>query len=257
MRPTRIKGYDMTKSINNEKKEVALDPDLKWKSESDKIVLYMDIMGFKEKVKKTEFTKIQNEFETLCKSWKRRTSPLHIGDHVRDIQFSDSIILVSDSADDDALNRIVIAGMVIMQEAMKMGFPINGAIAVGKFSFDKENNISFGQALVDAYLMQTSLFYYGIAVQPSAEDLVRKAKRAKQYISKMPIPLKGGYANHYQINWNLIGNKYDYCDRTSEVMKFLDAVEVGTTGNPRIYVENTRMIVSAIQKEFNPKIVRK
>lgn len=47
----------MTKSINNEKKGVAHDPDLKWKSESDKIVLYMDIMGFKEKVKKNEVHK--------------------------------------------------------------------------------------------------------------------------------------------------------------------------------------------------------
>lgn len=247
----------MTDNINKKNDAVDNELDLRWKSESDKIVLYMDIMGFKEKVKRTEFKKLQGEFEKLCKEWKRRTSPLHTGDHIRDIQFSDSIILASDTADDNALNRIVIAGMVIMQEAMKMGFPINGAIAVGKFSFDKENNISFGQALVDAYLMQSLLFYYGIAVHPSAEELVRKAKRAKQFLSQMPIPLKGGWANHFQINWSLIGNKYNYSDSTKDVMSFLNEVEKGTTGNPRIYVENTRTIISAIQKEFYPNIVKK
>lgn len=223
----------------------------KWMSDSDKIVLYMDIMGFKERVKNTEFLVLQKEFDTLCKTWKRRTSPLHTGDHIRDIHFSDSIILASDTVDDGSLNRVVIAGMVIMQEAMKMRFPINGAIAIGNFSFDEKNNISFGQGLVDAYQLQDSLFYYGIAIHPTVETLVRKAKRPQKFLSRLPIPLKGGWATHFQVNWSLIGNKYNYHDSTNEALMMLDRIEDGTTGNPRIYVENTRQVVLAMQKEYN------
>ena len=69
----------------------------------------------------------------------------------------------------EGLNLIIRAGATIMKECMKEIFPINGAIVKGKFSCDTEKNIFFGQALVDAYLLQSTLFYYGLAVHPNVD----------------------------------------------------------------------------------------
>ncbi len=114
----------------------------KWTSDDDKYVLYMDIMGFKERVKSTDFSVLQEQFNELCSKLKNRISPLTTGEHLVYYQFSDSIVLTTDEATPKGLNLIIRAGATIMQESMKVKFPINGAIAKGKFSCDTEKTFS-------------------------------------------------------------------------------------------------------------------
>lgn len=71
----------------------------------------MDIMGFKDRV-------------------------------TRMVQFSDSIIIASLDDSKSALNKIVKAGVVLMQNALETGFALKGAI---------------GRSIVDAYLLEEEL----------------------------------------------------------------------------------------------------
>lgn len=235
----------------------------KWTSDDDKYVLYMDIMGFKERVKSTDFSVLQEQFNELCSKLKNRISPLTTGEHLVYYQFSDSIVLTTDEATPKGLNLIIRAGATIMQESMKVKFPINGAIAKGKFSCDIEKGIFFGQALVDAYLLQSTLFYYGVAVHPNVSDDVEtfqrqdvdQYKKTSQLIFSIPIPLKGGRASYFNINWNLLGSDNDIKDTTMDVQSWLTDIEKGTTiGNPRIYIENTRQVISIVKNIYDNQL---
>ena len=204
----------------------------------------MDIMGFKEMVRKTDFLELQKRFNDLSDRWKNRTKPLKIGNHLKSFQFSDSIILTTDACTDQCLNLITKAGIIIMQEAMQRGFAINGALSEGLFSFDDKKQIFFGQALIDAYLLQTSLFYYGIVIHPTIENMVANTTKAKGLFTKGSVPLKGGFASHYYVNWGLIDKKNSIIKEVpKELFDELDKLELETTGNPRIYIENTRRIL--------------
>ena len=217
-------------------------------------------MGFKERVKSTAFSVLQEQFNELCSKLKNRISPLTTGEHLVYYQFSDSILLTTDEATPKGLNLIIRAGATIMQESMKVKFPINGAIAKGKFSCDTEKNIFFGQALVDAYLLQSTLFYYGLAVHPNVDMDIKKFmsrpieqyKKTSKLLFPIPIPLKGGDASYYNVNWNLLGANNDIKDTTREAQRLLNDLEKGTTiGNPRIYIENTRQIIDNVKSIFD------
>ncbi len=220
-------------------------------------------MGFKERVKSTDFSDLQNQFNDLCSKLKNRISPLTTGEHLVYYQFSDSIVLTTDEATPKGLNLIIRAGATIMKESMKEKFPINGAIAKGKFSCDTEKNIFFGQALVDAYLLQSTLFYYGLAVHPNVDVDIKKFmsrpneqyKKTSKLIFPIPIPLKGGSALYYNINWNLLGANNDIKDTTRDAQRLLNDLEKGTTiGNPRIYIENTRQIIDNVKSKFDEQL---
>lgn len=60
----------------------------------------------------------------------------------RMVQFSDSIIIASLDDSKSALNKIVKAGVVLMQNALETGFALKGAI---------------GRSIVDAYLLEEEL----------------------------------------------------------------------------------------------------
>lgn len=89
--------------------------------------------------------------------------------------------------------------------------------------------------------------YYGIAVHHSAE---RTCVDNEALITKIPIPLKDGSASHYQINWNLIGNNYQTLDNTKQCLLWLDKIEKDVSGRPRIYIQNTRMVLEKIRDEY-------
>lgn len=220
----------------------------KWKSQNDKFVMYLDIMGFKDKIKGTRFSELQLQFNNLSDNWRRRISPLLKGGHLKHFQFSDSIILFTDKSDDKSLNLIIRAGIIIMQEAMELGFPINGALAKGEMSVDEEKQIFFGKALVYAYQLQISLFYYGIAVHPTAIPNIKRAEKPAGLFSKQSVPLKGGSAALFQLNWNHIKNNYDRGDITEKAKQWINRIEENTqtVGNPLIYIENTRRVLEKI-----------
>ena len=60
----------------------------------------------------------------------------------RMVHFSDSIIIASLDDSKSALNKIVKAGVVLMQNALETGFALKGAI---------------GRSIVDAYLLEEEL----------------------------------------------------------------------------------------------------
>ena len=166
-----------------------------WSDDNEKFVLYLDIMGFKDRVAKTEVGELK-EMLMAFKTKNIKLMPLLEHESrgekkqlMKMAQFSDSIVIISRGSTIDDFNRITKASAVLMQTALETGFALRGAIAAGDMVFDDEKQIFFGKALVDAYLLEEQLSYYGIVFHDSAEHLVDSY--LKNNIRKKIFPNKG------------------------------------------------------------------
>lgn len=225
---------------------------LTWAEDQERLILYADIMGFKEFVRTNRHNVVKQQLMDFKKKWEKSMKPLLKQDYIRFVQYSDSILIVERMADNEGLNRISKAAAILMKVAMESGFGIKGCISQGILTFDKENELYFGQPLIDAYLLHEELHFYGIVIHHTAEQTVRDKnmffyKNRKQrgnnpYIHSL-IPLKNKSCSHYHLAWNLYDKKIQCpVDNTSIFEEQLEEIEKTISGAPRIYVDNTRNV---------------
>lgn len=157
-------------------------------------------------------------------------------------QFSDSIVLVTRDCTEDDLNRISKAAAILMQTALQTGFALRGAIAKGDMVFDLENQLFFGKALVDAYLLEEELCYYGVAFHESMEDSILNTKKDLP-IEDIAIPLKKGKSKHYHVAWYKVKDNLQKGDISSIALDWLKDIRKTVSGNPRVYLDNTIDII--------------
>lgn len=218
--------------------------------QKDKFVLYLDIMGFKERVNKVDAMVLKEQLLQF-KTKNIKLKPLLNGGKSDNIlihmaQFSDSIVLVSRDTTIDDLNRISKAATLLMQTALQTGFALRGAIAKGKMVFDKSQQLFFGKALVDAYLLEEELCYYGIVFHESMEEIILEAQTKKHMpIEDIPVPLKKGKSRHYHIAWHKLKGNLQKGDICSEALGWLKDIRKTVSGNPRVYLDNTINIISS------------
>lgn len=233
-------------------------------------VLYADIMGFKDRVMRTEHSVLEEQFEKLLTDLVDWLEPFKLGRTFKVSFFSDSILIV-DKNSKEGFNRISKAAAGLMQVSLKNQFPIKGAISKGMFTYKGEKQLFFGQAIVDAYLLQEQVHYYGIVAHHSVEsdikdyangweevdrEGVRFTKGRNPYVLS-PIPLKSGNTTHYHVAYNLINSKRQTekdVDKThEEIISHLEEISATVSGTPRIYVDKTIEVLEkdlSIYKEY-------
>lgn len=225
------------KIVRNAEKKVA------WKDDAERLLLYADIMGFSHRVTLNNHKDLKKYLQKFKQSWETRIKPLENGGYLKSVQFSDSILLVVNGTDEKMFNIITKAAVCLIQSAIRLGFPIKGVIAQGKFSYDKENELYFGLPLVEAYQLHDEIYYYGIVVHHSAEMTVKRYADATKPYTKTAVPLKKGKTSHYHLSWHLLNENLSTGNIKDLVNVWLDKIEEGVSGTPRIYVDNTRDVV--------------
>ena len=213
---------------------------------NEKFVLYLDIMGFKERVNRIEIDKLKEQL-LLFKTKNNKLKPLLMGKTntlINMAQFSDSIVLVSRDTTTDDLNRISKAATILMQTGLQTGFALRGAITKGKMVFDNENQLFFGKALVDAYLLEEELCYYGVVFHESMEESIADALTKKPMpIEDVLIPLKKGKSMHFHVAWHKLKANLQLGDISSDALIWLKEIRKTVSGNPRVYLDNTIEII--------------
>lgn len=213
--------------------------------ENEKFVLYLDIMGFKERVSRVKVDELKQQL-LLFKTKNNKLKPLLEGGKKETLinmaQFSDSIVLVTRDCTEDDLNRISKAAAILMQTALQTGFALRGAIAKGNMVFDLENQLFFGKALVDAYLLEEELCYYGVAFHESMEDSILNTKKDLP-IEDIAIPLKKGKSKHYHVAWYKVKANLQKGDISNIALDWLKDIRKTVSGNPRVYLDNTIDII--------------
>lgn len=219
-------------------------------------VLYADIMGFKDRVMRTEHSVLEEQFEKLLTEIIAWLEPFKLGGTFKVSFFSDSILIV-DKNSKEGFNRISKAAAGLMQVSLKNQFPIKGAISKGMFTYKGKKQLFFGRAVVDAYLLQEQVHYYGIVAHHSVESDIKDYANGWEEVDKegarftkgrnpyvlSPIPLKSGNTTHYHLAYNLISSKRQTekdVDKThEEIISHLEEISATVSGTPRIYVDKT------------------
>lgn len=223
--------------------------EIKWKEDNNRFVCFLDIMGFKnmidtrshEDVKKMmdELSKIRQYILKQNKLFKKEAIYAQYKDsEIQLVSFSDSIILFTNEDKPIDLLLLTYAARKILFDAGKLGIPIKGAISYGYTTADFENSIFLGRPIVDAYLLQEELFYYGVTLDHNAEAFYKKnltAFEGHDMYEFLKTPFKRGKVMHANL-------KTGPETKLEDFEKFYDTV----CGNTRQYVDNTIEVFKSI-----------
>lgn len=210
-----------------------------WEITADRYVAFFDIMGFKNLVFRNDHGEVLNLMsflrsllDEMAEFYKEHDSEVT----VKAVTFSDSILLISSDNSAESFDEIIFFSEFIMRGSFERAIPLKGAIACGKQTADFNNSIHFGIPLIDAYLLQEELFFYGIVVHDTVEKILTGDVLRGELLRCYKAPFKSGRINHYVIDWREY-HKEDV--EAKNWMPVLGNLYKTVSGSPRIYVDNT------------------
>lgn len=215
-----------------------------WDQDAERLLLYADIMGFKDRTFRCSHEQLKRDFLSFRSKWDRQIKPLFENkDYLKFVQFSDSFLIVAKGVDGKMFNLISKAAVRLMHVALEMRFPIKGVLSKGVFTYSNEKQLYFGRPLVDAAILHDQLKFYGIAVHHSAETIVKEFKSTDNPYFDTKIALKTGKVSHYHLAWHLLNKSLDSSDNTKQCEQWLSSIAEGVSGEPRVYIDNTLEII--------------
>lgn len=209
-----------------------------WKITCNRCVAFLDIMGFKDMVMRkphqdmykilTDIFSISNEFERFDE----------LKNNIYITKFSDTIVIFSKTDDIENVKLFLIAVEYLFASSMNKEIPLKAAIAYGKISVNKKQLIFVGQPIIDAYLLEENLKYYGIVCHNSFEKHLKTIDQNKtiEYTFRKKTNLKSGSITHLNIDWY---NSYFGENKEKSIEELLEEISLNVSGEPRIYVDNT------------------
>jgi hypothetical protein len=161
--------------------------------------------------------------------------------------YSDSIMLYSKDNSFEAFSRIICFLSVMTSGLFIQGIPHKGSIAYGTMTVDTERSIYFGQPLIDAYLLQEELHFYGIIIHGSVEEIMFKTLKKHPGILKYECPLKQGKSNHFTVYPMAIESGV-FREKRSNIIDSLNMMKFKTSGHLRQYIDNTETYFKYVNK---------
>jgi hypothetical protein len=156
----------------------------------ERVVAFVDILGFRDQLKKSEnlevFYELITELKQIKDSENKRTSASFSALKGQISQFSDCILIsyytkpkkntpYGDSPLFYALWRLAMDISLIARKIAKKGFVIRGGIAIGKTFHDDQSQMIVGKSFIDAYEIETQQAVYPRVV--ISEDLIQQLQK--------------------------------------------------------------------------------
>ena len=210
-----------------------------WNQDAERLLLYADIMGFKNRIYTSSHAEIKKQFIEFRERLIKGLSQFTKTDNIRVVQFSDSILIVAKGTDSRMFNLITKAAARLMHVAIERGFAIKGVLSKGVFMMDQDRQIYFGKPLVDAALLYDELKFYGVAVHHTAEKVVKAFMSAERPYSNTRVCLKTGKVCHYHLCWHLLNKSLASEDISETAIEWLNRIAATVSGEPRVYIDNT------------------
>ncbi len=221
-----------------------------WNIDAERLILYADFMGFKNRIYSNSHETIKKELEAFNSKFTNKIKPLQNGDYLKFVQFSDSILIVVNGVNDRMFNLITKASVCLFHVSMEMRIPIKGVIAKGLFTYDKEKEIYFGKPLIDAYLLHEEIKFYGIVVHHSAESIIKKYSNNTNPYLNSQIYLEKGKVCHHHLCWNLLKQNLSSGDITDDCKKWLENIGETVSGSPRMYIDRTIEVLESDKEQY-------
>lgn len=231
--------YETTEYFNN-----SVKMDNCWKSNEEKIVLLLDIMGFKSLVSNGTVDDIYLKLYKIFSGFKNLEKTYNMRDKIWVEQFSDTILIIASGINDAMLCVLNVFISEILNAALSLGILFKGAFAKGNIIVDKKHHICFGQPIIDAYLLEEEQAWFGIVCHDSITSTivnnidkltvvdVNNNKTFKPLFTYYDVPLKGyskkiltcAWFNNPGIEVGKVINKLEELKRNSpdHIVKYYD-----------------------------------
>jgi hypothetical protein len=231
-----------------------------WIPTAKRFVGFLDLMGFKDYVARHNHDLVYETMKRLSQIKKVVDDFIPNGEKFKEkklytTSFSDSLILFSSDDSLESFELISTSIRYILSRAIKEALPMKGALAHGLISVNKTEQIFFGQPLIDAYLLQEEVNYYGIIHHNSIEKYIeeKKSEKIPTDFIELKTPLKSGNITHNNLNWFLFLDEIDNIGvkENSEIIKknfneLISKLKTFTSGNPRKYIDNTVQVFNQV-----------
>lgn len=225
-----------------------------WEVTTNRYIGFVDIMGFKDLVGRTDHIKVYSMMKDIYKSIKIIESVKwrdEIEGQIYTTMFSDSIIIYTKDDSYNSLNAIISATSALMYELIINKIPYKGAMAFGKMTVDQKLSIFFGQPLIDAYLLQEEAAFYGFVIHGTAEEKIHQYTISNQrFISVMNYncPFKNGRSTHLTIHpLNAISVNADTKKKQTILLNAFIELKYRTSGSLRKYIDATDEYINVVK----------
>ena len=236
--------------MDKQEKAISSEPD--WPLTCNRFVAYIDIMGFKDMVARTPHNEI---YEMMRKIEASKSINVYLYPGYKDpllvktTTYSDSIMIYSKDESDDALKSLLYTVSGFAYDLLVECIPYKGSVAFGRMTLDDKNSIYFGQPLIDAYLLQEELHFYGIIIHATAEKKIGNEKNYNKCLLDYSCPLKNGFSNHLTICPIYIHPPIDdeFKEHAEKPYKTIKDFRLNTSGYLRKYIDNTEQYLEYIK----------
>lgn len=226
--------------------------DKDWLVTCKRYVAFIDIMGFKDMVARMAHNDIYEMMKKIEKSRRLAENVDWLANKTllaKSTTYSDSIIVYSKDESYAAFDFLVSTVAGLANSLFVEGIPHKGSIAFGLMTLDTENSIYFGQPLIDAYLLQEEINFYGILIHSSVEqELSLKKSKMPLFTKEYLCPLKSGNANHFTV-FPIHANSKGRPEYEAQYVKLNDSIKkfrLRTSGHLRKYIDNTEAYLKAL-----------
>jgi hypothetical protein len=238
----------------NKKNQISPKDKEGWEITSNRFVAYIDIMGFKDMVARIPHNRIYqmmkkiNEKKKLNVNVKWGKNPDKL---IRTTTYSDSIIIYSKDKSYDSLDSVMCTVSGLTSDLFMESIPHKGAIAFGVMTLDEDNSIFFGQPLIDAYLLQEELYFYGVILHSTVEHIIGTSiydhylESNDLFFENYLCPFKIGSSNHLAVTPMDIFSKDEY----PFLIKSIQNMRFNTSGHLRKYIDNTEEFIKYIKSK--------
>lgn len=232
-----------------------IDKTKSWEITADRYVGFIDIMGFKDMLTRRPHDEVYEIMQNVSKSVNSILSVFSVDyesevdndTNITMILFSDSIMVFTRDNEQHSLENLVAATSTLSDAFFADGIPHKGAIAYGKMTLDFGKSIFFGQPLVDSYLLQEELKFYGIVVHGTAEEIgdINDDESVIEY----NCPFKIGVAKHLTIAPGISLTEEFQEETVDNLIEKVSKFRVTTSGSLRKYIDNTLDYLEFVRKE--------
>jgi len=235
-----------------------------WKTTDNRFVAFFDILGFKDQVMRKSHNEI---YEQLSKISKTRNFIANATNHekiyekyndaeIYIVNFSDSIVVFSKNDNIGNFKYFLVAIRWLFARTIEDNIPIKGGFAYGEVSLNKSEQIYFGQPIIDAYLIEEDVNYFGLVAHNSIDNYIttNKVELSEEFFKHMffeaQTPLKCGKIIHQNVNWftKVPSRQKDFSEFQSEIyiLEILNRFKQTMSGSPRRYLDNTLEVLDKI-----------
>lgn len=179
----------------------------------NRLLAFFDILGFKNLLKTNDLDELYSKYKQFIENANTKifgnvntiegSQEATVSNFNKSIIFSDSILLISYDIDNiENINKFILGCIQLMQEAIRSGFILRGAVGFGNAIYDEERNIFLSKEFAELYVKEGKQNWSGCGI------FVEESIKQKIYTSIFGNGQLMGYKILNELTQTMLAEKF-------------------------------------------------